>query len=153
MHGFRITLERDDGGAFLVTCPALPEVSTFGEDETAAVAHARDAIEEALAARTRDGREIPPLEDAPPVDELFVFLWGSPPKKRDAPQSAFDETLFHKRGLSDSTIKALVENGIDAPERLFFLDKKTVSGFSGIGKAELTEINQYRERFLPSGRP
>jgi antitoxin HicB len=43
----------------LVTCPALPEVSTFGEDEAEAVHHARDAIEEAIAARMADGREVP----------------------------------------------------------------------------------------------
>ena len=45
-------------GTLLVTCPALPEVTTFGEDEAEAIEHARDAIEEAIAARmTDDGTE------------------------------------------------------------------------------------------------
>jgi len=57
--GYRIILSPDDNGTFLVTCPDLPEVTTFGEDEADALVHARDAIEEALAARIADGREIP----------------------------------------------------------------------------------------------
>src|SRR3546814_7877754 len=52
-------LTRDDNGTFLVTCPDLPEVTTFGEDAEAAAAHASDAIEEALAARAATGRNIP----------------------------------------------------------------------------------------------
>jgi antitoxin HicB len=48
---YRIELEPDDNGTFVVTCPALPEVTTFGEDEVDCLEHARDAIEEALAAR------------------------------------------------------------------------------------------------------
>jgi antitoxin HicB len=43
----------------LVTCPALPEVTTFGKDEAAAIRHATDAIEEALAARIAEGLDIP----------------------------------------------------------------------------------------------
>ena len=56
---YPIKLEPDDNGTLLVTCPALPEVTTFGEDEAEAIKHARDAIEEAIAARMADGREVP----------------------------------------------------------------------------------------------
>ena len=56
---YPIKLEPDDNGTLLVTCPALPEVTTFGEDEAEAIEHARDAIEEAIAARMADGREVP----------------------------------------------------------------------------------------------
>ena len=56
---YPIKLEPDDNGTLLVTCPALPEVTTFGEDEADAIEHARDAIEEAIAARMADGREVP----------------------------------------------------------------------------------------------
>ena len=59
MKAYRIALEPDDNGTFLVTCPALPEVTTFGETEAACVQHAREAIEEALAARMARGAEIP----------------------------------------------------------------------------------------------
>jgi antitoxin HicB len=57
--GYRIKIEPDDNGTLLVTCPALPEVTTFGEDETEAVLRASEAISEALAARIADGGDIP----------------------------------------------------------------------------------------------
>ena len=59
MLRYPIKLEPDDNGTLLVTCPALPEVTTFGEDEEDAKRRAADAIEEALAARIADGTEIP----------------------------------------------------------------------------------------------
>jgi antitoxin HicB len=58
MLGYRIKLEPDQG-AILVTCPVLPEVTTFGEDNVDAMRRAVGAIEEALAARVADGEEIP----------------------------------------------------------------------------------------------
>ena len=38
---YPIKLEPDDNGTLLVTCPALPEVTTFGKDEAEAIKHAR----------------------------------------------------------------------------------------------------------------
>ena len=37
---YLIKLEPDDNDTLLVTCPALPEVTTFGEDEADALRHA-----------------------------------------------------------------------------------------------------------------
>jgi len=59
MLAFSIELTRDDNGTFLVTCPDLPEVTTFGEDEEEAKLRALDAIEEAVAGRIADREEIP----------------------------------------------------------------------------------------------
>lgn len=59
MLGYRIKLEQDDNGTLLLTCPALPEVTTFGEDEADAMRHAVGAIEEAIAARIADGEHVP----------------------------------------------------------------------------------------------
>ena len=59
MLGYRIKLEPDDNGTLLVTCPALPEVTTFGDNEADAIRHAVGAIEEAIAARMADGKDIP----------------------------------------------------------------------------------------------
>jgi antitoxin HicB len=59
MLGYRIKFEPDDNGTLLVTCPALPEVTTFGDDEADAMRHAVEAIEEAIAARMADGEEVP----------------------------------------------------------------------------------------------
>jgi antitoxin HicB len=56
---YRVTLEPDDNGTLLVSCRSLPEVTTFGDDEADALRHARDAIEEALAARIAEGQDIP----------------------------------------------------------------------------------------------
>ncbi|MDR3471598.1 MAG: type II toxin-antitoxin system HicB family antitoxin [Devosia sp.] len=56
---FRITLTPDDNGTFLITCPALPEVTTFGETEVECVRNASAAIEEALAARISAGQDVP----------------------------------------------------------------------------------------------
>jgi antitoxin HicB len=57
---YRIKLEPDDNGTLLVTCPALAEVTTFGEDRVDAKHHAVQAIQEALAARIAEGADIPP---------------------------------------------------------------------------------------------
>lgn len=59
MLEYRIELTPDDNGAFLVTCPQLPIVATFGENEVSARHHAVDAIETALASMIEDGEEIP----------------------------------------------------------------------------------------------
>jgi antitoxin HicB len=56
---YTVTLEPDDNGTLLVTCPDLPEVTTFGEGVDDALLRAADAIEEALAARISRREDIP----------------------------------------------------------------------------------------------
>jgi antitoxin HicB len=56
---YTVTLTPDDNGTVLVTCPELPEVTTFGEDEDEALLRAADAIEEALAARIARREDLP----------------------------------------------------------------------------------------------
>ncbi|MBV8593212.1 MAG: type II toxin-antitoxin system HicB family antitoxin, partial [Caulobacteraceae bacterium] len=56
---YRIELTPDDNGTFLVTCPALPGLATFGETPADSIAHARDAIEEMIASLIAEGREVP----------------------------------------------------------------------------------------------
>lgn len=58
-RAYRIELSPDDNGTLLATCPALPEVTSFGEDAASARLHAREAIAEALAARIARGEAIP----------------------------------------------------------------------------------------------
>jgi predicted RNase H-like HicB family nuclease len=50
-----VELTPDDNGTFLVTCPALPEVTTFGSTEEEIQRSALGAIEEAIAARIAHG--------------------------------------------------------------------------------------------------
>lgn len=60
MLAYRIELTPDDNGALLVTCPALPEVTTFVEDADDAPIVACEAIEEALGARMARNEALPP---------------------------------------------------------------------------------------------
>jgi antitoxin HicB len=56
---YAVTLAPDDNGTFLALCAALPEVTTFGETREEALHNAALAIEEALAARMAERRELP----------------------------------------------------------------------------------------------
>ena len=58
MLAYPIMLD-DDDGSVLVTSPDFPELTTFGEDQDEAIARAADALEEAIAARIHDGKDIP----------------------------------------------------------------------------------------------
>lgn len=58
MIEYRVQLTPDDNGTFLVTCPRLRIVATFGETEADALGHAVDAIETALASMIDDGEDI-----------------------------------------------------------------------------------------------
>jgi antitoxin HicB len=78
MLAYVIKLAPDDNETFLVTCPVLPEVTTFGEDEADAQKRALGAIEEAIAARISYGEQLPPpvraAENAPARNARFVKL-------------------------------------------------------------------------------
>ena len=58
MPAYPIILEEDDG-ALLATSQDFPGLATFGTDRENALARAVDTLEEAIAARTHDGRDIP----------------------------------------------------------------------------------------------
>ena len=58
MLSYPIALEKDDG-TVMATSPDFPELTTFGDDRDEALARAIDALEEAIAARIHDGRDIP----------------------------------------------------------------------------------------------
>ena len=59
MWAYPVKLTKDSNGTWLVTSRDLPEVATFGRDVQDALRHARDAIEEAIAARIADREPIP----------------------------------------------------------------------------------------------
>lgn len=58
MH-YPITLTPDDNDTLLVTCPLLPEVTTFGETKADAIGAAKDAILTAFMARFSNRETIP----------------------------------------------------------------------------------------------
>lgn len=63
MLAYRIELTEDDNGTYLVTCPALPEVTTFADTHSEALERASEAIQEALAARMAARQDIPATDD------------------------------------------------------------------------------------------
>jgi antitoxin HicB len=56
---YAIELVPDDNDTLLVTCPDLPEVTSFGSDEREAMRHAADAVEAVLVSRISAGEDIP----------------------------------------------------------------------------------------------
>ena len=58
MLSFPIELQEDDGGV-LATSPDFPELTTFGDDRHEALARSVSALEEAVAARMHDKRDVP----------------------------------------------------------------------------------------------
>ena len=80
---YPVSLEPDENGTLLVTCPDLPELTTWGEDESDALQRASDAIEEALAARIAHRDKIPepsaargrPVPSLPPLTVAKVALY------------------------------------------------------------------------------
>jgi antitoxin HicB len=78
MLAYLVKIAPDDNGTFLVTCPAFPEVTTFGESKDEAQHAALSAIEEAIAARMNYGEPLPaPVpagENMPARNALLVKL-------------------------------------------------------------------------------
>src|SRR5438067_7961662 len=80
---YPIKLETDANGTLLVTCPDLPELTTWGDDREDSLLRAADAIEEALAARIAHREQIPepsparsrPIPRLPPLTEAKVALY------------------------------------------------------------------------------
>ena len=63
---YAIEFSDDDNGTVLVTCPDLPEVTSFGDDEDDARLRAVEAVETALQGRISDRAEIPlPVAEGP----------------------------------------------------------------------------------------
>ena len=90
---YAVLLTPDDNGTLLVTCPDLPEVTTFGSDKADALRHARDAIEEAIAARIARRADLPlpsaprarqKAKDAPRVARVVLHVEGQHPQPHPA---------------------------------------------------------------------
>ena len=64
MLTYPILLQEDDG-TLLAASPDFPELTTFGMDRAEALGRAVDALEEAIAARIHDGRDIPAPSPGP----------------------------------------------------------------------------------------
>src|SRR2546423_15607403 len=118
MLRYPVKLTPDDNGTILVSAPDLPEVSTFGEDATDALARAADAIATALQGRitARDGI---PAPSAPRRGQRLVGLPAIVAAKLEL-YRAMIETKTRKADLARKL-------GIHAPQvdRLLDLDHKS----------------------------
>ncbi len=70
---YTVVLQPEPEGGFTVRVPALPEIVTYGEDETEALAMAKEAIELAIEHRASLGEEIPDSQSTP-VREVTVLF-------------------------------------------------------------------------------
>jgi predicted RNase H-like HicB family nuclease len=68
---FKITIEQDEDGWYIVTVPALPGCVSQGKTEEEAKKNIAEAIELHLSALARDGI---PLYHRPGVKETFVAV-------------------------------------------------------------------------------
>ena len=59
MLDFKVILEPDPEGGYVVTCPALPGCHSQGEDAHEALAHIREAIELCLEDMAERGETVP----------------------------------------------------------------------------------------------
>src|SRR5690606_17149278 len=73
MLTYRIDMTPDDNETVLITAPAFPELTTFAASPDEAMSIAADALEEALAARIADGRDIP-ASDAAAEDDRASWI-------------------------------------------------------------------------------
>ncbi|MGH6825153.1 type II toxin-antitoxin system HicB family antitoxin [Methyloceanibacter sp.] len=113
---YRIKLEPDDNGTLLVTSPDFPEVTTFGESKDDALRHARNAIEEAIAARIAAKQQIPKSPDTIPARHYKVQLpW----------QTELKVLLYHslrKANLTRADLARRLRWPREQVDRLFRLD-------------------------------
>lgn len=59
MLSYSISIRKDTNGTYLATARDFPELTTFGDDKKDALLHAKDALEEAIAARIAGQEDIP----------------------------------------------------------------------------------------------
>ena len=78
MLRYPIHCEPDDNGTLLVTCPVLPEVTTFAESKVDAWQRGREAVEEAIGARIAQWQEVP-VSTRADLDPAFVGDQGLTP--------------------------------------------------------------------------
>jgi antitoxin HicB len=71
-YAVKLTRDKEDGG-FVATCRDLPETITQGETVEEALLEAVDCLEEAIAARIDDDRDIP-MPSAPRRGERPVSV-------------------------------------------------------------------------------
>lgn len=73
-HPYRLNLEADPDGGFVVTSPDVPELVTQGETQDEAIENAREAMLAALSGYMRQRRAFPVPARAPGKDAITTRL-------------------------------------------------------------------------------
>jgi antitoxin HicB len=138
MLGYKIELTPDDNDTFLVTCPQLPMVATFGETKEEARVHAVDAIETVLASMIDDGEDIPAPDSAdgeiialPLLTALKLNLYWA----------------LRSSGITRAELSRRLGWNRESVDRLFRLDHRSrleqiEAAFSALGRAVEIEVHQ-----------
>jgi antitoxin HicB len=116
---YPVRLTPDDNGTLLVTCPDLPEVTTFGSDKADALRHARDAIEEAIAARIAARADIPLPSATRARQKGKAAAKGAPAVARVVlPTQTALKALLHRAMRAQNLRKADLERrlGVHGPQ-------------------------------------
>ncbi|OGO43899.1 MAG: hypothetical protein A2137_04820 [Chloroflexi bacterium RBG_16_58_8] len=65
---FAITLERDEDGFFVASCPALPGCHSQGKTKAEAIANIQEAITGYIASLKKHGEPIPSIDEVREVE-------------------------------------------------------------------------------------
>jgi antitoxin HicB len=95
---YAVQLEPAKEGGYVVTCRDLPEVVTQGDDFDEALVQARDAMDEAFAARIDDGEQFP--EFSAPRKREYVVAPSSDLSAKAALYLAIREAAISKADLA-----------------------------------------------------
>jgi antitoxin HicB len=139
MLGYRIELTPDND-TFLVTCPQLPIVATFGETEDEARSCAIDAIEIALASMIDDDEDIPHPDGADGEIVALPLL------------TAFKLNLYwalRSTGITRAELAGRLQWNPESVDRLFRLDHKSrleqiEAAFAALGRVVELDVHEAR---------
>jgi antitoxin HicB len=149
---YRCMYQTDDNGTLLVSCPDFPEVVTYGGDPPDAWHHAMGAIEEAIAARISDGREIPastPRSKFTGKNDFWVRL------PQLTAQKVMLYNLLSKAGVTRSELARRLRWHREQVDRLFRLDHASKAdqldaAFKALGHEVVVNVERRGE--MPSPR-
>lgn len=126
MERYRLLVEPDDNETFLVTCPALPELTTFGETEQEALANAQQALLGIARQYARRGLDLPPGDARPgePAANLSAQAAAKLALARAMRQAGVTQTALAARmGIDDRQVRRLIDpgtvNNLDQIEQAF----------------------------------
>jgi len=128
---YRIEMRPDDNGTLLVTCPQLPIVVTYGEDEGDARRHAVAAIGAALASMIDDGEEIPRPDG-------LRGIWVPLPLSTELKVQLY--RALREEGITRAELARKLQWNRESVDRLFRLDHRSrleqlEAAFTALGRA------------------